>query len=132
MKKMMTSIKNVYWRGMTMQDEVSKNKHVSLGTSLATCGMMLMTNRALADDPAAELFKLFIDIVGGIIIVIGVILAVVGLVSMALAYSDADGPAKKKAGMEIAAGVGLCLLSATLTNDTMKNSFTNIITSNKK
>ena len=81
----------------------------------AVIGFASMMQTSIAYASAANsLFELFIDIVGGIIIVIGVILAIVGLVSMALAYSDGDGPAKKKAGLEIASGIALCVLNTIL------------------
>lgn len=90
-----------------------KTKHMQ-GLCTAFSFLVMMQTRLVYAAAPQELFELFITITGGLIVVVGAILGIIGLISYALAMSDGDGPAKKKAAMEIASGVALLVLSTTL------------------
>lgn len=124
-KKMMTSLSEACSMANVEMNELHQNKKFQTGVSIATFGAALMSRIALAGG-AEQLFELFITIAGGIVVVVGVILAIIGLISYAIAMSDGDGPAKKKAAMEIGSGIALLTLSVTLIAN--KSNFSSLIT----
>lgn len=63
---------------------------------------------------ANSLMEKILGIVASLIIVLGLILAVMGIVNYASAHSEGDGPAQNKAIGKIAAGIMLVALSAIL------------------
>ena len=65
---------------------------------------------------ATELVEMIIQIIANLIMILGAILAIIGVVHYATAQSEGDGPAKQKAVMQIAAGSMVALLSMILKN----------------
>ena len=93
-----------------------KTKALSYGMTMGMCGLMFATHIALAGggSNAGGLFKSLIEVLGKIFTAIGAFLAAVGVAHYAIANSDGDGPAKRKATMEMASGVALILVSVAL------------------
>ena len=81
-------------------------------TMMATPIVLAVTsaNAAGAQDLMTEILKM----VANLIIVLGLIFAVMGVISYASAHSEGDGPGQNKAIGKIAAGIMLIALSAML------------------
>ena len=79
-------------------------------------GCLICNNIAFAANGAAGLIQQILELVALLIIVLGIVVAVLGIVHYAAAYSEGDGPAKNKAVQQIAAGGMVILMSALLKN----------------
>lgn len=80
----------------------------------ASCTAMFANNYVMADADAAGLMETIIKILASLVTVLAVILAAVGLIHYAQAYSEGDGPAKQKAIGQIAAAGMLIALALIL------------------
>ena len=78
-----------------------------------TFATLTSVNVVFAND-ASSLFGLILDILSKIFLAIGVFLAIMGVAHYAIANSDGDGPAKRKATMEMASGVAVVVISAAI------------------
>ncbi len=104
-----------------------EEKAIPVGSMLISTGIM-MTQTLVRADAASELMTTIIDILCKLIIVLGAVLALMGVIHYASANSEGDGPAKHKAIMQLAAGLMLVVLAAVL--NTQKDAFVSIISSN--
>lgn len=90
-------------------------KSMPIMFSVETCAISLFSNiTCLAASGAQGLIQTIFELVATMIIVLGIVLAVMGVIHYASAYSEGDGPAKQKAMMQIAAGAMVILISALL------------------
>lgn len=90
----------------------ASNYAMPIMTCAATVGIALTQTMVHAD--AASLMETVIKIMAKLIIVLGIILAIVGIINWTTANAEGDGPAKHKAVMWIASGIMLVILSVIL------------------
>lgn len=79
-----------------------------------TTGLLLLFLNSVYADNAATLFELIIDILGKIFLAVGAFLGIMGIAHYAIANGDGDGPAKRRATMEMASGVAVIVVSIVL------------------
>lgn len=95
----------------------AENKLAKLAP-IATYGIIvanyLSREMVYAEAGAEDLMKLIVKIIANLIIILGALLAIMGIIHFASAQSEGDGPAKTKAIGQIAAGVMLAVLSMIL------------------
>lgn len=95
-----------------------KASNLMVKASPAVIGGIVVVNsfatQVNAAGDAKGLLEEIIKIIGGLIIALGVIYAVMGIINYASAHSEGDGPAQNKAIGKIAAGIMLVALSITL------------------
>lgn len=108
---------------MKMKESI-KTTGIRLACAVGTMQVAMMSQVAMAGGigaaggaaggKAQTIMQGIIEIIGALIIVLGVIFAILGLVHYAAAHAEGDGPAKNKAINQMAAGLMLVVLSATL------------------
>lgn len=102
-----------------------KTRKENLQMAIFICAMSLLVvgaiymafNGALAEGESAleGVVGLLVTIISIICGVVGVIFALIGVVKIAIAHANEDGPAQSKAAMMIATGIVLIILGVTIT-----------------
>jgi len=76
---------------------------------------------AFAEARAQDVMALIINVMKKICVIVGAIFALIGIVKIAIAHANEDGPAQQKAAMMLATGVILVILGTTTMLDIVKN-----------
>ena len=108
---------------MKMKESIKTNA-IRLSCAVGTMQVAMMSQVAMAGGigaaggaaggKATAIMQGIIEIIGGLILILGVIFAIMGVVHYAAANAEGDGPAKNKSVQQIASGIMLVALSATL------------------
>ncbi len=109
-KKKKTTLLTKCESALLLHPEIAKTMVAAAVTT--SCLLGAQTAFAAADPKA--LVETILDIISKIIVALGGIIAVIGVINYAVAFSEGDGPAKTKAGQQIGAGVMVILLSIAL------------------
>ena len=98
--------------GSGLKDKFAK--YAPMVTMLAVTGSQLAYNMVLADGDAQGLAKTILELIGKLIIVLGIFIAGLGIVNFASSHAEGNGGSQDKAVKQIAAGVMVVGLSALL------------------
>lgn len=81
-----------------------------LGALMAMAMCATCTSRMVYADAGADMINAILTVAKMIVRVIGVIMAIVGIIKFSMAHSEGDGPAQTKAATVAATGVVLVIL----------------------